>query len=155
MKMKSLAGFGELTFVAWLLFVSMGAAAKETQPTKKQTDDSASEAVPQVLPIPKLDLGVLEIKNLEPTRNQTAKVTFAIHLAFTPGTDPAVVAELEHWQHRLREQVIVAVRSSELTDFTDPELLRLRKHLLYRINRVLKPIQVEAVLLADFTYSSE
>lgn len=128
-------------------------AVAEDAPSQEQNTDVSP--APEVTVIPKLDLGLLEVKNLEPTRNQTSKVTFGMHLAFAPGTDPAIVSALQHWQHRLREQVIVAIRVAELGDYLDPELLRLRKQILYRINRVLKGVQAEDILLADFTYSTE
>ena len=142
-----------LLVLAWLFTLLLGTtvAAAEPQPTAAEKSEAAVD-----LPlIPKLDLGLLEIKNLEPTRNQTAKVSFEIHLSFPTGTDPQTIARLEHWQHRLREQVLVAVRGSELIDFVDPELVRLRKHILYRVNRVLQPLQAAEILLADFTYAAE
>lgn len=130
------------------------AAAEDSLPEELASGPS-TKAASGIVVLPKLDLGVLEIKNLEPTRNQTSKVTFAMHLTFPPETDPAIVTALENWQHRLREQVIIAIRVAELGDYMDPQLLRLRKQILYRINRVLKGIQAQDVLLADFTFSTE
>jgi hypothetical protein len=103
----------------------------------------------------KLNLGKIELQNLEPTQGRTAHMSFDLHLVFAPKTDPKKIKELEKWQHRLREQVIVGVRATDIYDFLDPELKRFRKQILYRINRMLKePVAIDA-LFANFTFSSQ
>ncbi|TWU30318.1 hypothetical protein [Bythopirellula polymerisocia] len=140
-----------------LLSIALGTSTAMGQeaPAEDQGASASQEATTENVVQPKLDLGIIEIKNLEPTRNQTSKVTFEMHLTLPADTDPALVAALGHWQHRLREQVIVAIRVAELGDYLDPELVRLRKQILYRVNRLLKGTQAENVLLADFTFSTE
>jgi hypothetical protein len=81
-------------------------------------------------------------------------MSFQIHLAFPKDTPSATIAALEHMQHRLREQVIVAVRTAELADLLDPQLHRFRKRILFRANRLLKEVQASDVLLANFTFSA-
>ena len=147
----------QLGILAWLLCLFAGnptAVAAEAPPQGPDAVTTTEVATEKVVS-PKLDLGLLEIKNLEPTRNQTSKVNFEMHLALPADTDPALVKALEHWQHRLREQVIVAIRVAELGDYLDPQLARLRKQILYRVNRTLKGTQAEDVLLANFMFSTE
>lgn len=103
----------------------------------------------------KLNLGKIELQNLEPTQGRTAHMSFDFHLIFHPRTDPKKIKDLEAWQHRLREQVIVAVRATDIYDFLDPELKRFRKQILYRINRMLKDPVATDVLFANFTFSSQ
>jgi hypothetical protein len=103
----------------------------------------------------KLNLGNIELQNLEPTQGRTAHMSFDLHLVFDPKTDPKKIKELEKWQHRLREQVIVGVRATDIFDFLDPELKRFRKQILYRINRMLKDPVATDVLFANFTFSSQ
>jgi hypothetical protein len=103
----------------------------------------------------KLNLGNIELQNLEPTQGRTAHMSFDLHLVFDPKTDPKKIKELENWQHRLREQVIVGVRATDIYDFLDPELKRFRKQILYRINRMLKDPVATDVLFANFTFSSQ
>ena len=117
-------------------------------------DKELNEKTLQIRWTPKLDLGSFEIQNLEPARALTSKITFELHLTLPEETSPADLATLEHWQHRLREQVIVAVRVSDIVDFLDPKLDRFRRHILYRVNRLLGQIKAQEVLLADFTFSA-
>lgn len=122
-------------------------AAEEPEETEE-----ATEGIEVTL---KLNLGTIELQNLEPTQGRTAHMSFDLHLTFDPNTDPKFLRELEGWQHRLREQVIVAVRTTDIFDFLDPELKRFRKQILYRINRMLKePVVIDA-LFANFTFSSQ
>lgn len=142
--------------MAGLVFsVPIKLATAQDSSSKEQPSDSSQETAPESVALPKLDLGTLEIKNLEPTRNQTSKVSFEMHLTFPPDTDPAAIEALSHWQHRIRDQVIVSIRIAELGDYIDPQLIRLRKQILYRINRLLKETPADDVLLADFTFSTE
>jgi flagellar basal body-associated protein FliL len=125
-------------------------AAEEPEETEEATEET--EGIEVTL---KLNLGAIELQNLEPTQGRTAHMSFDLHLRFDPKTDPKFLKELEGWQHRLREQVIVAVRATDIFDFLDPELKRFRKQILYRINRMLKePVVIDA-LFANFTFSSQ
>jgi hypothetical protein len=103
----------------------------------------------------KLDLGTIEVVNVEPTRGRTSRMSFDLHLTFYSDTDPKQIKALDGWHHRLREQVIVGVRATEVHDFIDPELKRFRKQMLYRINRLLGNPIVSDVLFANFTFFSE
>jgi flagellar FliL protein len=103
----------------------------------------------------KLNLGTIQLMNVEPTQGRTAHMSFDMHLTFASDVDPQVIKNLESWQHRLREQVIVAVRTTDINDFLDPELKRFRKQILYRINRMLKAPLVTDALFANFTFSSQ
>jgi flagellar basal body-associated protein FliL len=103
----------------------------------------------------KLDLGTIEVINVEPTRGRTSRMSFNLNLTLDPKTDPNEVKALDAWHHRLREQVIVGVRATEIHDFIDPDLTRFRKQMLYRINRLLGKPMVTDVLFANFTFYSE
>jgi hypothetical protein len=128
---------------------AQGSTLAAEEPAKPE---KATEGIEVTL---KLNLGTIELQNLEPTQGRTAHMSFDLHLTFDPNTDPKFLRELEGWQHRLREQVIVAVRATEIFDFLDPELKRFRKQILYRINRMLKdPVVIDA-LFANFTFSSQ
>jgi hypothetical protein len=140
-----------------LLFAcGLGANVAQGSSHAPKEEAKVEEIVEGVEVTLKLDLGNIETKNLEPTQGRTAHMSFDLHLMFGPTTEPKQVKELEDaWQHRLREQVIVAIRATEINDFLDPELKRFRKQILYRINRMLKSPTAIDVLFANFTFSSQ
>jgi hypothetical protein len=131
---------------------SAWASAKPAEPqaaTEAKSDPSKRP------PIPTLDLGEMEVKNAEPPGNNAREMSFHVHLAFSKETSPATIDALEHMEHRLREQVLVAIRTAELADFLDPELQRFRRRILFRVNRLLKDVQASDVFLANFTFSTD
>jgi flagellar basal body-associated protein FliL len=141
-----------ILMTCWMLVVSSALASSHGAAEAEPVEEEPIEGLEVTL---KLDLGKIELQNLEPTQGRTAHMSFDLHLVFDPKTDPKKIKELEKWQHRLREQVIVGVRATEVYDFLDPELKRFRKQILYRINRMLKDPVVTDVLFANFTFSSQ
>lgn len=128
--------------------------AAQTESSESVAGETPPEESLQIHTVPKIDLGYFEIKNLEPTRNLTSKVAFGMHLTLRDDVSEQDLEAVQKWKNRLREQVLVAVRMAEIVDFLDPKLLRFRRSILYRVNRLLKPVKVEDVLLADFTFSA-
>ncbi len=147
-----------LTAVAKCLLCGMaclsGSAVQAAAPPAEEAGQKKEEKEGIEVTL-KLNLGTIELMNVEPTQGRTAHMAFDLHLTFDPKTDPQVIEELEHWQHRLREQVIVAVRATEIHDFLDPELKRFRRQILYRINRMLGATIVTDALFANFTFSNQ
>lgn len=101
---------------------------------------------------PTVDLGKFQINDLRPTRNVTAKLTFSMHLAFSKELTKKQVEQLEGWKHRLRDQVITAVRISYVKDFQEPDLGRLRRNMLVRVNRIFQANLAEEVLLSEYLF---
>ncbi|NOZ39492.1 MAG: hypothetical protein GXP24_04615 [Planctomycetes bacterium] len=101
---------------------------------------------------PTLDLGKFKINDLRPTRNETAKVTFSLHLAFSQNLSEAQVTQLERWKHRLRDQVITAIRITPTKDFQEPNLGHLRRKILVRVNRLFQAKIAEEVLLTEYLF---
>lgn len=104
---------------------------------------------------PTIDLGMFQVKDFRPTRNETAKVTFKIYLALDRTVDEQTVEALEYWKHRLRDQVIIAIRLSQTKDFLEPDLSRLRRFILVRTNRVLKASLVSEALLTEYSFKTD
>lgn len=101
---------------------------------------------------PTVDLGKFQINDLRPTRNVTAKLTFSMHLAFSKKLTKKQVELLDGWKHRLRDQVITAVRISYVKDFQERDLGRLRRNMLVRVNRIFKANLAEEVLLSEYLF---
>ncbi|NOY41417.1 MAG: hypothetical protein GXP26_06225 [Planctomycetes bacterium] len=118
--------------------------------------EEASKAVVEELEKlrPTLDLGKFQVKDFRPTRNETIKLEFYMHLALKESTSEHTVEQLEYWKHRLRNQVLIAFRLAERQDFLDADLHRFRRIVQTRINRVLKTPLIDEVLLTEFTFTT-
>lgn len=57
----------------------------------------------------------------------------------------------EKHKHRLRDQVIVIIRSSEIADYSDPSLGLIRRKILEKSNRLLGKPLLEEVIFSDFS----
>jgi len=123
-------------------------AQKSGEPASETADPIAEEESVR----PTLDLGKFKIHDLRPTRNETTKVTFAMHLVLSPQLSEQQVTQLERWQHRLRDQVIIAVRTLAVKEFQEPDLRRLRRKILIRVNRLFKAKLAEEVLLTEYLF---
>jgi hypothetical protein len=100
------------------------------------------------------EIGDIYIRNFRPTHNEIANIRFTLHAVFAPGTSDEVMAELEHWRRRLRDQAITAARSADPEDLSEPGLVRVQRLMLLRIRRLPLPKTVTGVYLTDFAVGS-
>jgi hypothetical protein len=100
------------------------------------------------------ELGEIYLRNFRPTHNEIANIRFNLHIVFAPGTSDAVIAELQHWKRRLRDQAITAARSADPRDLAEPGLGRVKRIMLLRIQRMELPQEVIGVYLTDFAVGS-
>jgi len=101
---------------------------------------------------PTFDLGHFKINDLRPTRNEVAKLTFKMHLVVSPELSERQVAALENWEHRLRDQVHIAIRTMEIKEFQEPSLSLLRRKVLLRVNRLFQKQVFDEVLLTEYLF---
>lgn len=138
-----------------LMFVgiapSSDALAQDAAPTEEAATEEG-EAEEEEKQRFLLDLGSFKIHDLRPTRNVTAKLTFSIHLAFSKELSERQREALELWKHRLRDQVITAVRISTIKEFQEADLNRLSRKILIRVNRLYKHKIAEEVLVSEYLF---
>lgn len=134
--------------------------ALNVQPTSAWAQEEATpeapsdeEAAPEVKRL--LSLGTIRLKELRPEKNETIKLSFEVHFLLNPEITDEDFEILETWQHRLRDQVIIAVRTAESNDFREPGLMRLRRIIRFRIEQVLEATIVDSLLLSDYSFSME
>ena len=115
----------------------------------------AAAAIPYDPTLPRtFEIGEIYIRNFRPTHNEIANIKFTLHVVFAPGTGDEVIAEMEHWRRRLRDQAITAARSAGAEDLAEPGLTRVQRLMLLRIRRMALPQPVTAVYLTDFAVGS-
>ncbi len=132
----------------------MAGVNPEAKPTKTAPDTplvhfSETESdVPQV----EVDLGEFAVTSYQPVSNTTLRIDF--HLYGTVATEheqefqEALVANA----HRFRDQVIITLRSSEITDLTDAGLGLIKRKILEKTNTMLGKRYLKAVIFSDFSF---
>jgi len=154
MASRDILAHGRRAFMQILAAMALVGALAETHPAHAQEiEETETVAEDTEAKRSTLDLGKFQVKDLRPTRNETIKVAFTIHLALHPSVNPSTVKQLERWQHRLRDQVLIVIRLSETRDFLDPNLDKFRRSISVRANRALKAILVSEALLTEFTFT--
>jgi hypothetical protein len=101
----------------------------------------------------RVSLGDFSIRTFDPLTKRTLRSEFRLE-AQTPLTDEAAFLQAMQGNLRLmREQVMVAVRTSSLDELTDPTLTVLEKKIVSRINRVLGRRLLDSARIRDFDLS--
>lgn len=106
------------------------------------------KAVPQV----EVDLGEFTITSYQPLSNTTLRIDFHLYGTVATEHQPAFQEALQANIHRFRDQVIVIVRSADLTDLTDPGLGLIKRKILEKTNALLGKRYLKAVILSDFSF---
>ncbi len=98
-----------------------------------------------------LELGKFRVRGCRTTDQEIFDIQFGLHLVLSTKTTAADFASLEQWKNRLRDQVIIAVRSAEPTDFAEPDLRRVQRLILFRVKRLATGVGMIGVYLTDFS----
>jgi flagellar FliL protein len=144
--------------VAWFLI-----------PTQKQIEDIAEHKVAEKMPhgdphdpashdehgsnhAREIDMGQFGVTAFQPASNSTLRIDFHLYGAVLE----AEAADFEHvyasTQHRIREQVIVTIRNSEIGDLTDPGLGLIKRKILEKTNRLLGKAYLQNVVFSEFSF---
>lgn len=142
---------GMILSVAWWV-AGLSAHAQNGAAAAQAASQEDSKDKPRQLTF---ELGKFEIREIRPTRNETTNVNFTAFFEMDPSVSTKDVQQLAHWKHRLRDQVIIAVRTAEEIDFQEPDLVRLRRIILFRVRRLLNADVVQDILLTEFTFKTE
>lgn len=126
---------------------SQTTSVEETAETGKTTvrDEKLSTEV-------EVDLGQFTVTAYQPISDTTIRID--LHLFGTVGREDQEVF-LAAWQeneHRLRDQVIVTLRSAEQEDLTDAGLGLIKRQILEKTNRTLGRPLLRSAIFSEFSF---
>ena len=99
-----------------------------------------------------VDLGEFAVTAFQPLSNTTMRIDFHLYGTISRDEEENFLAAWEESQHRLRDQVIVTLRSSELGDLTDAGLGLIKRRILEKTNRTLGKPYLRSVIFSDFSF---
>jgi flagellar FliL protein len=121
--------------------------AKEPAPSQQEEADSAEDL--------EVDLEQFSVTARHPTSNTTMRIEFHLYGVVNNADKAEFERLLKVNQHRLRDQVLVIVRSAEGRDLADAGLGLIKRQILEKTNALLgKPI-LRAVIVSDFSYMEQ
>lgn len=99
-----------------------------------------------------VDLGEYSVTAAHPDANTTLQISFRLYGTVGSADEAEFQALKAENEHRMREQVLVTVRSAKMADLADAGLGLLKRAILEKTNAVLgKPI-LRAIVFSDFVF---
>jgi hypothetical protein len=99
-----------------------------------------------------ISLGEFGVTSYQPLSNTTLRIDFQLYGVFPAEDSEELMKLLEENKHRYREQILVIMRSAEMTDLTDAGLGLIKRKILEKTNRVLGREILEEVIFSDFSF---
>jgi len=120
-----------------------------------ETDDYAvdeTEEAGALVDQVEVDLGEFSVTAFQPVSSTTLRIDF--HLWGTVHNDDydEFLRVMDENLNRFREQVLVTVRSADITDLTDAQLGLIRRKILEKTNRILGGAYLRTVIFSDFSF---
>ena len=124
------------------------AQAAELPLKPSEPEEKEEELIDQM----EVDLGDFNVTSYQPLSQTTLRLDF--HLYGTVGADEKAEFDIkmEESTHRFREQVIVIMRSSEITDLTDAGLGLIKRKVLEKSNRIFGKPLLRTIIFSDFSF---
>ncbi len=97
-------------------------------------------------------LGEFHVSVFQPLSNTTVRIDFELYGTVLADKQTAFDERFIENQHRLREQVIVTLRSTDMADLADAGLGLIKRKILETTNRTLGKAIVKEVVFSDFSY---
>jgi flagellar FliL protein len=99
-----------------------------------------------------VDLGEFTVTAFQPLSNTTMRIDFHLYGTISKDDEETFRAAWDESQHRLRDQVIVTLRASELGDLTDAGLGLIKRRILEKTNRALGKPYLRSVIFSNFSF---
>jgi len=145
----------ECTVAYWYLpstaeTAALAGSALESKETTKNASEKLIEK-DKNSPV-EVDMGEFNVTAYQPTSNTTLRIDFHLYGTVAAAEQKEFMTRLEENLHRFREQVIVTVRSSEITDLTDAGLGLVKRKIMDKTNRMLGKQLLQSVIFSDFSF---
>lgn len=133
----------------WLLMLAASPAMGADEPAKEEAAEPTTEAVL---------LGRFSIRDMRAAEGVKLRLNFALY-AEVDSSEAEQVEQIERLierrKNRVRNEVIIAVRTAEQSDFQEPGLERLRRRIFVRLRRTEPRLPVKKLLIGEFEYFTD
>lgn len=99
-----------------------------------------------------VDLGNFTVSGFQPASNSTLFITFHLYGTVRHKYAREFAGRLEEHQHRIRDNIIVIIRSAEITDLTDAGLGLIKRRILETTNKTLGKPLLQEVVFSEFSF---
>ena len=99
-----------------------------------------------------VDLGEFTVTGYQPVSNNTLYISFHLYGTIPHASGEEFAKRLEEAKHRVRDNVIIIIRSAEITDLTDAGLGLIKRRILETTNKTLGKPLLQSVVFSDFSF---
>jgi len=99
-----------------------------------------------------VDLGEFTVTGYQPVSNATLFISFHLYGTIRHKDSDEFSSRLDDSKHRIRDNVIVIIRSAEITDLTDAGLGLIKRRILETTNKTLGKPLLQGVVFSDFSF---
>ena len=124
------------------------AQAVELPLKPSEPEEKEEELIDQM----EVDLGDFNVTSYQPLSQTTLRLDFHLYGTVAADEKAEFDIKMEESTHRFREQVIVIMRSSELTDLTDAGLGLIKRKVLEKSNRIFGKPLLRTIIFSDFSF---
>lgn len=138
------------------VFVSGSASAQApATPPKAMAAEQAAESDPKAPRAEVVLLGRFQIREVRATEGAKNRTTFALYAEVAPDQATMFRALLGRRKHRIRNEVITAVRGCEQREFQQPGLGHFRRRIYLRLRRTHPELMIKRLLIGEFEFIAE
>jgi flagellar FliL protein len=127
-------------------------AGHKTDPHGGHGDAHAAKPTPRHSDSEEVDLGNFTVSGFQPASNSTLFITFHLYATVRHKYAGEFSERLEENQHRIRDNIIVIIRSAEITDLTDAGLGLIKRRILETTNKTLGKPLLQEVVFSEFSF---
>ncbi len=98
-----------------------------------------------------VDLGQFGVTAFQPLSNTTLRIDLQLYCTVLEDNESEFTELVELHKHRLREQVLIVLRSAKVTDLTDAGLGLIKRKILEKTNRTIGKPLVQDIVFSDFS----
>lgn len=102
-----------------------------------------------------VELGEFTITAFQPASAMTIRIECHVFGTIATVDEPEFRALMEHRGNRVRDNIIVTIRSADLTDLTDARLGLIKRTILETTNHTLGKPFLESVVFSDFMFMEQ
>ncbi|MCF6328310.1 MAG: hypothetical protein L3J02_00700 [Henriciella sp.] len=121
-------------------------ASKDPNATEETSSDETESKTLTTGDMREVTLGDFHVVTTDPNTGSSLNVDFELFATVLADEESEFFSLFESNSNRIREQILIAVRGTEVTDLTDPTLGLIKRKILEKTNRALgKPLLHEAI----------
>jgi len=120
----------------------------QSQLVQREEKPNEEELVDQL----EVDLGEFSVTAFQPISNTALRIDFHLYGTVAAEDYDEFMDLKEENEHRFREQVIMTIRSADITDLTDAGLGLIKRKILEKTNRTFGKPLLRVIIFSDFSF---